>query len=279
MKTLLQRRAIRASNSTVKSCFTILTTCLVLCFTSSVWGYQYPEGRATVFEYPPTTESIHQLIDTQRLINFLNDTYAVQIQQKHDARFVWKFEWDKNHLAAGSNIYEQEASIMLWGGFVRAPGSSFSLIALTLCHEVGHFLGGSPRQHFNNDPEEHWSSAEGQSDWFAAKECLPLIYTQFKNEIGDVNSPNTVCHQTQSPSQCHWISSAGQEFTDFSFYYFGGNSVKKATIGQSATERPEKTLINTYPSDQCRLDTYKAGALCSAGLDKYCQRPRCWFAD
>ena len=263
----------------MKSSLAAFKLLFVFLFASVGLGYQYPDGRATVFEYPATTESINQLIYTQRLISFLNDTYSVQIQQKHLARFVWKFEWDKNHLAAGSNIYQQEASIMLWGGFVRAPGSTLSLVALTLCHEIGHFLGGSPRQHFNNEPDEHWSSAEGQADWFAAKECLPLVYQKFKNDLNDVQSQNVACNQAQSSRQCHWISSAGLEFTDFSFYYFGGSSVKKATIGQSAAERPDKTLINTYPSDQCRLDTYKVGALCSAGLDKYCQRPRCWFAD
>ena len=61
-------------------------------------------------------------------------------------------------------------------------------------------------------------------------------------------------------------------------------------------ETPDRTVVKrtqeAHPKAQCRLDTYKAGALCDKTWDDYvvpanasqakavsCQKPRCWFAN
>ena len=254
---------------------------LIYLYSTLGWTYNYPADHTNVYAFPATGDSVDQFVTTQKIINFLNQTYKAQIQSEYDINFGWHFEWDKNYLAAGSNIYNGEGYIMLWGGFVRAPGASPSLIALTLCHEIGHFLGGSPKQHFNGDVQEHWSSSEGQADWFAAKECLPLVYHELKNlfTAGDPSSyqATKLCQKTINPDQCKWILSTGQEFLDFSFYYFSDSKSQKTSLLNTAPEKPEQTLINTYPSDQCRLDTYKAGGLCASQAAEKCQRPACWF--
>lgn len=199
----------------------------------------------------------------------------------------WDFRWDQNYLGAGSNYYQNQFTIMLYGGHIRAEGSDFDLIAFTLCHELGHYLGGNPKQRIHNLNGD-WSSAEGQSDWFAAKVCLPQLYSYFKTNFPHrLNSkwhPLAIkqCENNQETDKCAWILNIAQNFAGFSHYYFQREEVK-ADLSANAREIVPTTLYNIYPSTQCRLDTIRSAALCATKLNstilgqQQCLRPRCWF--
>jgi hypothetical protein len=180
--------------------------------------------------------------------------------------FQWDFHWDKPWLGAGSILTDDEVfKVMLWGGLVRAEKMTVPALEAILCHEFGHLLGGTPRQIFPSlsEPEvEHWSSTEGQSDWWAATVCLPRLYRARGLTPGEIRDR---------------IVKAGLEFTVFAQFHFEKNS-PLPDLQVSALETPEHTLTLAYPSLQCRLDTFRIGAESAIGMETL-KRPRCWFAD
>lgn len=251
-------------------------------FKISAYSHDIGDGIATKFQFPIVADSFESLKMTSTLISFLDQQYRVEIL-KSAHQFSWNFDWHNEYLGAGSNFNQHEFQVMLWGGFVRAPGSNFEIVAFTLCHEIGHYLAGAPYQVLNH--EIQWSSAEGQADWFAAKECLPKVFNNFSS----FNKYKTFQHEVDTSAicdakavhknLCQWILGAGQDFSEFTSYYFLDNGVKVPTpkLNQKALEEPALTIVSSYPSAQCRLDTIKLGGLCAAGSLKDCIRPRCWY--
>lgn len=182
--------------------------------------------------------------------------------------FQWDFDWEKPWLGAGSQLDDDgKFRILLWGGLVRATKMSAPALEAVICHEFGHLLGGEPRQFFpvagSTEREKHWSSAEGQSDWFAATECLPKLYRN--RGLSSIEIQDR-------------IEQASLDFTLFIRHHFEPNT-PVPSLESEAPEAPAATLHSTYPSLQCRLDTYRIGAQCSDTEGSCPKRPRCWFAD
>lgn len=254
----------------------------------SVDAYDFDYSKPIVYQFPIVQSDAKKLDYTVALMGFLSSQYSQKIKATHvQAEFLWNFNWSQDYLGAGSNYYQKQFSIMLLGGMVRAEGSSFQVIAATLCHEFGHYLGGVPRQRIEDKVNGDWSSSEGQSDWFAATDCLPRVYDYFNKvrpsflEIDyEAESKelcvNSVIHSLDDQRRCQWVMSAGANFTDFLHYYFDRNT-ERATLLKTAQEVPDETLHSAYPTAQCRLDTIKSGALCALGNKSSCSRPRCWF--
>lgn len=259
---------------------------LIVLFLSTVVtkGHEFGEGLATQFQFPVEKNSAEGLNMTSELISFLDQSYRSVIL-KSAQKLIWDFQWSNEYLGAGSNFYHQEFQVMLWGGFIRAPGSNFEIIAFTLCHELGHYLGGTPYQVFNH--EVQWSSAEGQADWFAARECLPRVFRNFSSfsrykTLQHANETTIYCQgETKQKELCQWILGAGQDFSEFSSFYFLENGVKTTVprLHQQAMERPSRTIVSTYPTAQCRLDTIKQAGLCAGGSLSHCVRPSCWYVE
>ncbi len=248
-------------------------------------------------QFPPTDESVHLLIKSLEIMTFIEKTYRPQISQKN-LSFQWKFDWNQPLIGAGSSLYQNEFSILLYGGLIRAPLSNLSPLSLTLCHEMGHLLGGTPHQRFGQSSEDDWSSAEGQADWFSATDCLPKVYQFFsknqnsspaqeslKQEMKTAKSRNLhskICQDVSAPELCQWILFSAESFVTFSQNYFQPVS-PTPSLADFAKERPPQTLIGSYPSLQCRLDTYRIGALLvsksqqSESLLQSPGRPRCWY--
>jgi len=235
---------------------------------------------------PLTSAHAEQLSYTAKLISFLNIHYQAEIKNKGED-FVWNFDWSNPYLGAGTTFFDNTYSVILWGGMVRATGSDFEVLSVILCHELGHILGGTPYQRFGENAPEDWSSAEGQADWFAATKCLPKVFQNFKDtDLINKSSGSTSvqnCRKTENPSLCQWIRSASQKFSDFLFEHYtklDGTSARPSLI-VDAPEVVEKTIVGSYPSPQCRLDTLKRGAICAASsfTNESCQRPACWYAE
>ena len=220
--------------------------------------FQFPET------FAPSGIDVNETVKTMTEIvgHFQSDI------SKKGAQFAWDFDWTQPGLGAGSRFDTDTSGptfrILLWGGFVRAEKMTRPVLEFTLCHELGHFLGGSPRQVFS----ESWSSAEGQADWWAASVCLPRVYR---------------ARGFNSADQRERIRQAGIDFARFvEFYYETNNGTdpreEASALERTALEQPPATLTLSYPTTQCRLDTIRLGADCASG-DGSCHRPRCWFVD
>lgn len=189
------------------------------------------------------------------------------VQKKYEPRFTelglrleMIVDWnnDSKNMYSGSRGSQRIISVS--GGLARLEIMKKDSFILALCHEVGHHLGGLPK--INKD---HWASAEGQSDYFAALECMKEVLEDSQK----VKAPKIVLEKCQN-EVCVRTSVAGKVIGSLDDYL--NLNGKIADIDWS---RPEANVvtdtITDYPSGQCRLDTFFLGA-------QGAPRPSCWFA-
>ena len=230
------------------------------------------EARKDYFYLPPgsanvsaLTESDYTAVISKFLMRYFNKVYTTTGKP-----LVIPFEWNSPFFAAFAESKEGYMKISLWGGMARAPGASKSVLAAVLCHELGHILGGEPRQTI---PGSEWGSIEGQSDFYAAAVCLPDFFRAHPELAPVVSSEvEQVC---KGNKDCGVVLQTGLETVRFLQAY----SYREYTpVSIFSTEKPiDKLILNTYPSDQCRLDSFIQGARCQLG--GACRAPNCWLPD
>lgn len=199
-----------------------------------------------------------------------------------------KLDWVKPFFTAWAH---QEApgrfSLNFWGGLARIPGMNDEGHALVACHELGHVLGGTPRIKIK---EFLWSSAEGQSDYFATGICLKK-YFRFQHQLKKLNEPAEINGTTFTLCRTSY-----SDDVDFKVCLNTGRAIeafKQALIhlgGHTESldiDRPDRTIVrqtmyDSYPEKQCRIDTLFQGSLCPyekfpCAKNSRGGRPLCWF--
>jgi hypothetical protein len=187
--------------------------------------------------------------------------------------------WDLDYTHASYSTYTRpgsgtrEHNVFLVGGYARIPGMTQDTAIATLCHELGHGIGGEPlKQKKDLEP----ISTEGQSDYFAYRFCLERMFKRIaaKAPIAAVSPYVENLCQTQS---------ATQEALEFCYRGFQTLEIERMLFKQSQNvetsyETPDLSVVlevnrseTYYPSAQCRIDTMIAGLLKQ-------ERPRCWWA-
>lgn len=187
--------------------------------------------------------------------------------------------WDLDYTHASYSTYTRpesgvrEHNIFLFGGYARIPGMTQDTVIATLCHELGHGIGGEPLKK-KKDPEP--ISAEGQSDYFAYRSCLERMFKR-------VPAAAPVLAVSPYVERICRTQSATAEDLEFCYRGFQTLEVERRLFKQSQNvetsyETPDTSVVSEvnhsetyYPSAQCRIDTMIAGLLKQ-------ERPRCWWA-
>ncbi len=208
--------------------------------------------------------------DYQEVISEFQSQYMQAVIAKTGLPFLIPNEWASPYFAAFAIKRESYMQISLWGGLARAQGVTKPMLAAVLCHELGHILGGEPLQTI---PGSDWASTEGQSDFFAAKVCLPEYFHRHPEAVSLTSVDSKILHICGDHVDCERVAQVGFElvkmFQTYSYREF-------IPVRLDAAEKAATELVrNTYPSDQCRLDTYLEGARCQLG--KQCRAPTCWL--
>lgn len=144
--------------------------------------------------------------------------------------------------------------------------------AIVACHELGHVLGGSPRQ---ARALSSWSSVEGQADYYATNQCMWRFVDLFvpQNFYWDFTDNEVkVCdefygHNSDKMSGCLRIISG---ILSMQNYFNNTSSLEKPVFIYKKDASTVENTLEKFPSNQCRLDTMMAGL-----LDQ--PRPSCWF--
>ncbi|KYG68472.1 hypothetical protein AZI87_04280 [Bdellovibrio bacteriovorus] len=230
---------------------------------------QVQESKSNYFYLPVGSKNVSNLteVDYATLIGqFLVKNFA-KVQTATGKNLVIPYEWQSPYFAAFAQQKEDSMQISLWGGMARAPGATKAALAAILCHELGHIIGGEPRQTI---PGSDWASTEGQSDFYAASNCLPELLTAYpelvpviEDDVRKACDQNTLCERSMQ---------AGLEMIRFVQQYSYRDYVP-VNINTPAAATNE-LVRNTYPSDQCRLDSFVQGSLCQLGT---CRAPVCWL--
>lgn len=181
-----------------------------------------------------------------------------------DNPYYW---WESDMVHASYSGYEQDGAyfhhIFLFGGFVRQIGMTKDGLAVTACHEIGHGIGGAPKK-------SSGSSMEGQSDYYATKTCLPIVFKYLKKtEQPELPYLLDLCAKyNKNDEYCSRSLHALLADQDF----FKNHQGKIVDFNQAslviASELNDSPSF--YPEPQCRFDTSIHGAL-------QLERPRCWY--
>jgi hypothetical protein len=202
------------------------------------------------------------------------------------------------------NAYAQQMGktwkVSMFGGLARHETITYDAMALVVCHEIGHHIGGAPRK--ISPWSSPWASNEGQADYFATLKCLRRAWNEDNNEevIASMDVPAALSKACSS--QHLWSA-------DYAVCVRGGmaglsvanlfKALRNATVEPKFDTPDPKVVAKTddnHPAYQCRLDTYFQGALCEKAFNEdvsassevtgTCHgstgqtsglRPLCWF--
>ena len=231
------------------------------------------------------------------LIRDFEKFFAPAIDRDHNTELILIGSWSSNTVNAYAEQDTKKFMINIYGGLARHKDITKDGVTATLCHELGHHLGGYPKKSTNK-----WSSAEGQADYYATMKCLRRIWEKADNKtaIGYQEVPlalKTECAKTHSSEAgrdlCHRMGLAGRSVA----LMIQDLDHDSLTPKFETPEREVARVMNyQHPFSQCRLDTFFQGAICPASEsvefsnsdetqgachkkfgDERGLRPRCWF--
>jgi len=220
--------------------------------------------RAEVFFLPPgaaKTGTVTQQKADQVILKLFFLFYS-EVYQKTGLPLILQNRWEDPYFGASASKSEIPNSIAVYarGGLVRVPEMTEDILALVLCHELGHVLGGAPYQ---DVPGAEWTSVEGQADFFASSRCLP---SYFQNLAEGKLEPKELQRKVLETSLA----------TVLFFQKYSLAEKEPISLEKAAPEIATSLDRIRYPSLQCRLDTFKAGASCVTE-PATCKAPACWL--
>lgn len=185
---------------------------------------------------------------------------------------------NEEHLSGEATRQGRDWKIIVTKAVLSSSRLTMDGFQLLVCHELGHLLGGKPRKpaplEWDGELDEDgqlFLSAEGQADYYAGFECLKRVLksASIVNEKPELKVSPVVkekCQQLRPEDSeiCERVAMAGLSFLNLTMDF-------PIAFETPSTEKVSETIVSSYPSRQCRLDTIFAGAL---GMD----RPKCWFS-
>lgn len=265
-----------------------------------------PENKLYI---PAGVKSINTISESEfnEAIDQVEEVYAPII-----ASMGATLQIERNWSDGTVNAYAQQAGkvwkVAMFGGLARHKTITKDAMALVVCHEIGHHIGGAPKKGASNggwwggsSTPSAWASNEGQADYFATLKCLRKSWINDNNEAiaKSLNAPKIVtdmCKKTYKnktdSALCVRTSMAGQSV--------GNLFADLGKLPLPNFETPDTKVVtrtdDNHPQAQCRLDTYYQGSICDVNMNedvsqtdevqatchgslghKIGTRPLCWF--
>lgn len=199
-----------------------------------------------------------------RAIELVQDIYGPMIREVHGGRLNIRGSWSNNTVNANASQFFGTWSVNMYGGLARRPEVTIDGFTLVICHEMGHHLGGYPFI-------ARWAANEGQSDYYTTQICAKMLWADDieKNATFAENLdpfPKELCDSTwdiqADRDLCYRSMAASKSLA---------NLLASLKEDEVAFDTPDLTVVeemrDLHPEAQCRLDTYMAGALCTADFD------------
>lgn len=222
----------------------------------------------------------------QQIAKAFQEEYSQELAQKNAILMINpppspqlpNFWWEQNEKHGSySGFFKngmQQHMIFLFGGYARIPGMTPDGVAMTLCHELGHGIGGPPYKDKGNDERV---STEGQADDFATRHCIKRLFKyipEFQSVMAPSSYTDSLCRSRfTTPEDLYHCFRGFQALEVERLYFREHEGNKQETNYETPDPRVADQIDHSptyYPSPQCRLDTMVAGLLKQ-------ERPRCWF--
>jgi hypothetical protein len=262
---------------------------------------------------PANEKSINGISEAEfnKAIDEIEEVYAPIIASM-GAKLNVERKWNDGTVNAYASQSGKTWKVAMFGGLARHATITKDALALVVCHEIGHHIGGAPKYGSasgggwwggsGGGARVGWASNEGQADYFATLKCLRKSWINDNNEaiVKALNVPKVVtdlCKKSYNKDKvdtalCIRTSMAGKSVSDL-FSALG-------RLPETKFETPDtKVVSNTnhgHPKAQCRLDTYYQGSLCDVNMNEEVSqteevkgtchgslghtigtRPLCWF--
>ncbi len=256
---------------------------------------------------PASVKSINGITEAEfnKSIDEVETIYAPIISNL-GATLKIERNWKDGTVNAYASQSGKTWTVAMFGGLARHATITKDAMALVVCHEIGHHIGGAPKKGsgggwWGGQGGASWASNEGQADYFATLKCLRKSWINDNNEaiVKTLKAPKLVtdlCKKTYKnkadSALCVRMSMAGQSV--------GNLFAALAKNPEPKFETPDSKVVSktddNHPASQCRLDTYYQGSLCDINMNedvsqtdevkatchpslgfKSGTRPLCWF--
>jgi len=225
---------------------------------------------------------------TDKVIKVVGDIYKPIVKKRYggDLRINNNWKDDRVNAFAKRPFFTKIYQVEVWGGLARHKETTVDGLITVLCHELGHHIGGSPKNTFFLN---RWASVEGQSDYWATAKCTKRVYAEFDNvallkkryskfKNKKLSKRRRIKNylNTTAAQACNSVYDGMDERALCLRSAMGGYSTARLLASISKKELPEfetpskskvAKTISTHPEPQCRLDTYLRGALCDLSMD------------
>jgi len=170
--------------------------------------------------------------------------------------------WTNATVNANASQSGNKDVLNMYGGLARHEAVTMDGFALVVCHELGHHLGGAPK-------EGGWASIEGEADYYANLKCLRQVFADSSSK------------SFTGPTE---VDPVAKKYCDAAFYGPGDQAIclRAAMAAKSVSalfkalhndtvdpsfDTPDPSVVTAmftdHPATQCRMDTYLAGSLCT----------------
>jgi hypothetical protein len=205
-------------------------------------------------------------IESLALIERVRDEFATDVAT-HGAELFIDLEYAATSIGAMAtrSLNHKKWYIKVWGGVPKFPSATGDTFVLTLCHEMGHHLGGYP--FYAHEPTE-WAAAEGQADYWSTQACAKRLWRN------DLTINETFSNVRDSGCELIYTLSADINLCK---RIYRATEIQAELNGKISKGRPPsiqrrdtsivKDLLVSHPNGQCRVDSMLMGLLCPRVFD------------
>lgn len=235
--------------------------------------------------------------DFRELINRVRKVYDPVFEAKgYEVEYLLYWDVEEGNAMTSEAKDKKKAYFLFAGGLLRARYMTKDGFLFAACHEIGHHLGGFPKE-----KDLPWCSVEGQADYFANLRCMKEILKgdpenakarEFDLPANIKKKCETMFSDEESVNICLRSTKAGEDAFRFLQAKQTGKDADASLFNQVLS--PVKETILKYPDHACRAETAFRGSVCDRtgelsdtdetmgtchkkNGDLVGLRPSCWF--
>ncbi len=219
-------------NESMKSLAIIFYLCIIS-------GPTFADTDGIVFRFDESQKLPEKTFD--RVISIMEETFSSHAEAS-GRKLEFMTDYDADWAQAFARRWETD-QVIVYGGVAALPSINEDVLALLLCHELGHLYGGMPW-----GDEYNKLSLEGQADYWSPL-CFKKVLPKLSVRVSPLRLQEAALILTAFYADNRKLPHPGVSTPDISVV---------------------ETTNQTHPLPQCRLDTILSG-------DALRARPACWY--
>lgn len=171
-------------------------------------------------------------------------------------------DWDTSGLSGAYADYDVETghyNVVIQGSLFLYSNITKGALAVAVCHELGHIVGGTKSTRQSIDGKESMNKSEGLADYFASHHCMKKLATMDILENDHIPRNDRIQKICQHDNLCINILNAGYDLNSSLSDY-------ETNFDLESDQISTRLILNkgmpSYPDERCRFDTFISGLSC-----------------